>query len=40
MNKEMKTLGFIATGSGSKGIPRKSIYPLNGKLLIAYTMEE
>ena len=36
----MKILGFIPARGGSKGIPEKNIYPLNGKPLIAYTIEE
>lgn len=37
--KEIKILGFIPARGGSKGIPKKNIYPLNGKPLIAYTIE-
>lgn len=36
----MEILGFIPARSGSKGIPKKNIYLLNGKPLIAYTIEE
>lgn len=36
----MNILGFIPARGGSKGIPKKNIYPLNGKPLIAYTIEE
>lgn len=35
----MKTLGIIPARGGSKGIPKKNIKPLNGKPLIAYTIE-
>lgn len=34
-----KVLGVIPARGGSKGIPEKNIYPLNGKPLIAYTIE-
>ncbi len=36
----MKIMGFVPARSGSKGIPKKNIYPLNDKPLIAYTIEE
>lgn len=36
----MKILGFVPARSGSKGIPKKNIYPLDGKPLITYTLEE
>lgn len=36
----MKPLFIIPARGGSKGIPRKNIRPLNGKPLIAYTIEE
>lgn len=32
-------LGIIPARGGSKGIPNKNIYPLNGKPLIRYTIE-
>lgn len=32
-------LGIIPARGGSKGIPNKNIYPLNGKPLIAHTIE-
>ena len=32
-------LGLIPARGGSKGIPRKNIYPINGKPLIAYSIE-
>lgn len=32
-------LGVIPARGGSKGIPHKNLYPLNGKPLIAYTIE-
>lgn len=35
----MKTLGIIPARGGSKGIPKKNIKLLNGKPLIAYTIE-
>jgi CMP-N-acetylneuraminic acid synthetase len=35
----MKILGIIPARGGSKGIPKKNIKPLNGKPLIAYTIE-
>jgi CMP-N,N'-diacetyllegionaminic acid synthase len=35
----MKTLGVIPARGGSKGIPRKNIKLLNGKPMIAYTIE-
>lgn len=36
----MEILGFIPARGGSKGIPGKNVYPLNGKPLITYTIEE
>ena len=35
----IKFLSVIPARGGSKGIPKKNIYPLNGKPLIAYTIE-
>jgi D-3-phosphoglycerate dehydrogenase / 2-oxoglutarate reductase len=35
----MKVLGIILARGGSKGIPKKNIKPLQGKPLIAYTIE-
>lgn len=35
----MKVLAIIPARGGSKGIPKKNIYPLDGKPLIAYTCE-
>lgn len=35
----MKILGIIPARGGSKGVPGKNIKPLNGKELIAYTIE-
>ena len=35
----MKTLGIIPARGGSKGIPKKNIKLLNGKPVIAYTLE-
>jgi N-acylneuraminate cytidylyltransferase len=41
MNKEKnKIIALIPARGGSKGIRRKNIYPLYGKPLIAYTIEE
>lgn len=40
MYRKMKILGFVPARSGSKGIPQKNICRLNGKPLIAYTIEE
>lgn len=34
-----KVIGIIPARGGSKGIPKKNIYPLSGKPLIAYTIE-
>ena len=36
----MNILGVIPARGGSKGVARKNIRPLNGKPLIAYTVEE
>lgn len=36
----MEILAIIPARGGSKGVPRKNIRPLNGKPLIAYTIEE
>jgi CMP-N,N'-diacetyllegionaminic acid synthase len=35
----MNIVGFIPARGGSKGIPNKNIYPVNGKPLIAYAIE-
>jgi CMP-N,N'-diacetyllegionaminic acid synthase len=35
----MEIIGIIPARGGSKGVPRKNIYPLCGKPLIAYTIE-
>ena len=35
----MKPICFIGARGGSKGVPRKNIMPINGKPLIAYTIE-
>jgi CMP-N-acetylneuraminic acid synthetase len=35
----MRLLAIIPARGGSKGVPRKNIYPLNGRPLIAYTIE-
>ena len=32
-------LGIIPARGGSKGIPGKNVFPLNGKPLISYTIE-
>ncbi len=37
---DLKVIGIIPARGGSKGIPQKNIYPLAGKPLIAYTIEE
>ncbi|MDI1323113.1 MAG: acylneuraminate cytidylyltransferase family protein [Algoriphagus sp.] len=39
MNKKLKVLGLIPARGGSKGIPGKNIKYLQGKPLIAYTLE-
>jgi len=39
MNKKLNILGVITARGGSKGIPGKNIKLLNGKPLIAYTIE-
>jgi len=36
----MRTLAIIPARGGSKGLPRKNIYPLLGKPLIAWTIEQ
>lgn len=36
----MKIISVIPARGGSKGIPRKNIYPLYGKPLIVYTIEQ
>lgn len=36
----MNILGFIPARGGSKGIPKKNLYQLNGKPLIQYTIDE
>lgn len=35
----LKVLGLIPARGGSKGIPNKNLYPINGKPLITYTIE-
>ena len=35
----IKTVAVIPARGGSKGIPGKNLYPLNGKPLIDYTIE-
>jgi N-acylneuraminate cytidylyltransferase/CMP-N,N'-diacetyllegionaminic acid synthase len=37
--KSGKFLGFIPARGGSKGIPRKNLYPLGGKPLLQYSFE-
>ena len=37
--RKMKILGVIPARGGSKGLPNKNILPLNGKPVIAYTIE-
>jgi len=39
MDDNEKVLAIIPARGDSKGIPRKNLYPLNGKPLIAYTIE-
>ena len=39
MSRDMNVLGLIPARGGSKSIPRKNIYPVLGKPLIAYTIE-
>ena len=39
MRKQKRTLGVITARGGSKGIPGKNIKLLNGKPLIAHTIE-
>lgn len=39
MSENFKILGIIPARGGSKGIPKKNIYPLCGKPLIAWTIE-
>ena len=34
----MRTLGIIPARGGSRGIPRKNLYPLHGRPLLAYTI--
>lgn len=35
----MKKLGLIPARGGSKGVPKKNLFPINGKPLLAYTIE-
>lgn len=37
--KKLKIIAIIPARGGSKGLPRKNIFPLQGKPLIAYTIE-
>lgn len=39
MMADQKVLGIIPARGGSKGLPRKNIQPLNGKPLIAWSIE-
>lgn len=39
MKRNLNILGIIPARAGSKGIPGKNIYPLNGKPLISYTIK-
>ncbi len=39
MKKVKEVLALIPARGGSKGVPRKNIYPLNGKPLISYSIE-
>lgn len=38
-DSKMKIVAIITARGGSKGLPRKNVLPLNGKPLIAYTIE-
>ncbi len=40
MNKDKRILAIVTARGGSKGLPRKNILELNGKPLIAYTIEQ
>jgi CMP-N,N'-diacetyllegionaminic acid synthase len=40
MTAEKKILALIPARGGSKGIPRKNIYPIAGKPLIAYSIQQ
>ncbi len=40
MYKDNKILAIVPARGGSKGIPNKNIYEVNGKPLIAYTLEQ
>ena len=39
MNKNLKVLGLIPARGGSKGIPKKNLYPIMGKPLLQYTFD-
>lgn len=40
MQTDRRTLALIPARGGSKGLPRKNLLPLNGKPLIAWTIEQ
>jgi CMP-N,N'-diacetyllegionaminic acid synthase len=40
MYKDKRIVGLIPARGGSKGLPRKNVLPLNGKPLIAWTIEQ
>ena len=35
----MRVIGITLARGGSKGIPKKNIYPINGHPLISYTLQ-
>lgn len=39
MYKGKRILGLITARGGSKGVPRKNLYPLNGKSLLEWTVQ-
>ena len=40
MQKKLKTIAIIMARGGSKGLPRKNVKNLDGKPLIAYSIED
>ena len=40
MLKKLKTIAIIMARGGSKGLPRKNVKNLDGKPLIAYSIED